>query len=90
MRNAPATVVTTPAPPAEQEQSGASDFTPRQADVLKLLLQGKSNKVIARELDMQECTVKVHVRQIMKKLNAANRTEAVINAAKLRKDGHEV
>ena len=80
----PETVATTPAPAMQKEQSGLGDFTPRQDDVLKLLLQGKSNKAIARELNMQECTVKVHVRQIMKKLNATNRTEAVINASKLK------
>ena len=45
-------------------------------DVLKLLEQGKSNKVIAYELGVEESTVKVHVRHIMKKLNATNRTHA--------------
>lgn len=59
------------------------DFTPRQSEVLKLLREGKSNKVIARELDMQESTVKVHLRQIMRKLNARNRTQAVIIASAL-------
>ena len=63
------------------EPSSYADFTPRQADVLRLLQQGMSNKVIAKDLNMQESTVKVHVRQIMKKLRAANRTQAVINAS---------
>lgn len=55
-------------------------LTPRQRQVLERLRSGKSNKVIARELDMQESTVKVHVRQVMRKLGAANRTQAAIFA----------
>lgn len=58
-------------------------FTPRQLEVFQLLRKGKSNKLIAYELDMQESTVKVHVRQIMKKLNAINRTHAVFLASQI-------
>jgi DNA-binding NarL/FixJ family response regulator len=50
-------------------------FTARQLAVIDALRQGKANKVIAYELNMQESTVKVHVRNIMKKLQAKNRTE---------------
>jgi DNA-binding NarL/FixJ family response regulator len=50
-------------------------FTPRQIAVLGHLTQGKANKVIAYELAMSESTVKVHIRNIMKKMNASNRTE---------------
>ena len=50
-------------------------FTPRQMEVLACLREGKSNKIIAHELDMCESTVKVHVRHIMKKLKATNRTQ---------------
>ena len=50
-------------------------FTARQAAVVKALCQGKANKIIAYELKMKESTVKVHVRNIMKKLKAKNRTE---------------
>ena len=50
-------------------------LTTRQTTVLLALRQGKANKVIAYELNMRESTVKVHVRNIMKKLNARNRTE---------------
>jgi DNA-binding NarL/FixJ family response regulator len=61
-------------------QNGAvHTLTPRQLDVLSLLREGKSNKLIARELSMCESTVKVHVRQIMRKLGAANRTQAALN-----------
>ncbi len=59
---------------------GGSDLTHRQHEVLDRLRHGKSNKVIARELQMQESTVKVHVRQIMRKLGAANRTQAALLA----------
>ncbi|SFF15757.1 DNA-binding response regulator, NarL/FixJ family, contains REC and HTH domains [Nitrosomonas sp. Nm166] len=52
-------------------------FTPRQMEVLQLLREGKSNKFIAYELGMKECTVKTHVRKIMSKLKATNRTHAV-------------
>ena len=50
-------------------------FTARQAAVIDALRQGKPNKIIAYELKMRESTVKVHVRNIMKKLNATNRTQ---------------
>lgn len=53
-------------------------FTARQAAVVQALCRGKANKVIAYELNMCESTVKVHVRNIMKKLKARNRTEVAI------------
>ncbi len=55
-------------------------LTPRQLEVLERLREGKPNKLIARDLNMTEATVKVHVRQIMRKLGAANRTQAVLCA----------
>ncbi|PLP57253.1 hypothetical protein CYK37_21445 [Mesorhizobium loti] len=60
--------------------AGNGLLTPRQSQVLDRLRSGKSNKLIARELDMQESTVKVHVRQIMSKLGATNRTQVAIMA----------
>ncbi len=54
---------------------GNGMFTSRQAAVVEALRQGKANKIIAYELNMCESTVKVHVRNIMKKLNAKNRTQ---------------
>jgi DNA-binding NarL/FixJ family response regulator len=53
----------------------ADIFTPRQTSVANALRQGKANKIIAYELNMCESTVKVHVRNLMKKLKATNRTE---------------
>jgi DNA-binding NarL/FixJ family response regulator len=55
-------------------------FTARQLAVLVALRRGKANKQIAYELNMREGTVKVHVRHIMKKLRARNRTEVAIIA----------
>lgn len=51
-------------------------LTARQRSVLKCMSEGKSNKIIAHELGMRESTVKVHVRSILKRLGATNRTEA--------------
>src|SRR5580704_9303399 len=66
-----------------QGRSGGLDLTPRELSVIDLLREGKPNKVIAAQLDMQENTVKVHVRNILKKLNAANRTHAAFVANRL-------
>jgi DNA-binding NarL/FixJ family response regulator len=57
-----------------------ASLTPRQLEVLDRLRQGMTNKLIAYELQMQESTVKVHVRHIMKKLKATNRTQAALLA----------
>lgn len=58
-------------------------LTKRQLEVLERLRVGLSNKSIGRDLDMQESTVKVHVRQIMRKLGANNRTQAAMLAGRL-------
>jgi DNA-binding NarL/FixJ family response regulator len=60
---------------ATADPAGAGIFTSRQAAVIEALRKGKANKIIAYELNMRESTVKVHVRNIMKKLKARNRTE---------------
>ena len=52
-------------------------LTLRQADVLKLLVQGKPNKLICRDLTLSEGTVKVHVSAILKALRVHSRTEAI-------------
>jgi len=61
----------------------ASIFTSRQAEVVEALRRGKANKIIAYELKMQESTVKVHVRNVMRKLKATNRTEVVYKVNEL-------
>lgn len=53
----------------------AGMFTARQAEVVEALRRGKANKIIAYELNLRESTVKVHIRNIMKKVKATNRTE---------------
>jgi uncharacterized protein len=59
----------------EATGSLASMFTQRQEEVIRELRRGKANKIIAYELNLRESTVKVHIRNIMKKLKATNRTE---------------
>ena len=63
------------APPAPRASGGV---TPREVAVIRALQQGKPNKVIAYELNMCESTVKVHVRNLMKKMKAKNRTDLAI------------
>lgn len=70
------------APALVMEPAGIG-LTERQAEVLALLLQGKPNKVICRELQLAEGTVKIHVTAILKALGAANRTQAVIAASRM-------
>jgi DNA-binding NarL/FixJ family response regulator len=64
-------------------ESAVSFLTPRQREVLTLLGQGKSNKEIARVLQLAEGTVKLHVTAILKALNVNNRTRAVVAASQL-------
>lgn len=65
----------------EQDAAAAArplgDLTPRQREVLKLLVQGLPNKAIAQALGLQEVTVKLHLSRIFKKFGARNRTELV-------------
>lgn len=63
--------------------SPLEQLTLRQTDVLRKLVQGKPNKLIARELDLQESTVKSHLQEAFRILGATNRTEAVFKAASL-------
>ena len=57
--------------------SPLNSLTPREMDVLEQLIEGKSNKEIAAVLDIQVVTVKLHMKGILRKLGAANRTHAV-------------
>lgn len=63
--------------------AGGEGLTRRQRQVLALLQRGKSNKVIAYELTMQESTVKAHIKNLMRKLNVTNRTQAALRAYEL-------
>jgi two-component system nitrate/nitrite response regulator NarL len=53
----------------------------REREILRLIAQGDSNKVIARELDIAETTVKVHVQHIFRKLNLSSRVQVAVYAA---------
>lgn len=65
----------------------AGMFTLRQAEVAQALRRGKANKIIAYELNLRESTVKVHIRNIMKKLKATNRTEVAYKVNDLFAEG---
>lgn len=66
-----------PVEPAEQE---LDKLTPREREILGFLAQGKSNKEIARSLDLAESTVKIHVQNILKKLSLSSRVQAAVFA----------
>lgn len=77
-------------PPSRKAESSAADtpvsltelkLTERQREVLALLIKGKPNKVIGRELGCSEGTVKIHVRAALKALNVTNRTQAILKLA---------
>ncbi len=76
-------------PPAAERPAGvaveveAGHLSGRQADVLFKAIQGKPNKIIARELNIAEGTVKAHLSAAYKSLRVRNRTEAVYAAVKL-------
>lgn len=83
----PASVLATQAVPPAQTQLTSDvaslGFSPRQVDVLRLLIEGKSNKLICRDLGLSESTVKTHLASIFRKLDANTRTQAVVAAARL-------
>ena len=58
-------------------------LTPRELEVLALLAEGASNKMIARRLGISVHTAKFHVGQLLDKLDATGRTDAVTQAARL-------
>lgn len=79
-----------PSPHSRHHRSDSTGQTPRelgltdrQSQVLALILQGKPNKVICRELDLAEGTVKIHVAAVLRALNVSTRTQAVVEASRL-------
>lgn len=60
------------------DSRNAANLTEREMAILKCLAVGKSNKLIARELDIMESTVKVHIRNLLKKLKFRSRVEAAV------------
>jgi DNA-binding NarL/FixJ family response regulator len=71
---------TTPPRNVPSRPQGTGLLTGRELAVTRAIQKGKSNKVIAYELNMSESAVKVHIRNIMKKLNAMNRTDVAVKA----------
>jgi DNA-binding NarL/FixJ family response regulator len=68
---------------ATRESPKDIGLTDRQIEVLGLLMKGKSNKIIARTLNMAVPTVKNHITVVLKALNVTSRTEAVIKVGKM-------
>jgi len=67
-------------PPREAAVSGAELLSPREREILLLIARGDSNKLIARELDIAETTVKIHVQHILRKLGLSSRVQAAVFA----------
>jgi two-component system nitrate/nitrite response regulator NarL len=61
-----------------REDATAPQLSPRELAILRCLISGNSNKCIARKIDIAEATVKVHVKAILRKIRAQNRTQAAI------------
>ena len=79
----------------ERRQAAAGEpviegFTQRQSQILDCLRRGMANKLIAYELGMCESTVKVHIRNIMKKLKATNRTQVAYLTRDLFENAHQL
>ena len=72
---------------APQPSLASIGLTPRQTDVLALLLQGKPNKLIARELNLSVETVKDHVAAVLRALNVSSRTQAVLAVSQMSQRG---
>ena len=77
-----------PIAPSEEARNGAFDgsfsirvrhgLSEREEQILRDLVKGLSNKIIARKLDIAEATVKVHMKSVLRKIRVANRTQAAI------------
>lgn len=75
-----AKVVQGNAPGVSDEETPFEDLTPRETEILGLLAEGQSNKVIARNLGISDGTVKLHVKAILRKLSVHSRVEAAVLA----------
>ncbi len=67
-------------PTESKTDSAFADLTPRETEILSLLAEGQSNKVIARNLGISDGTVKLHVKAILRKLKIHSRVEAAVIA----------
>ncbi|WGD56695.1 response regulator transcription factor [Bradyrhizobium sp. CB1650] len=64
--------------PAPENGQMAQQLSPREKSILQCLIEGDSNKSIARKIDIAEATVKAHVKAILRKIRVQNRTQAAI------------
>jgi len=80
------TMIATP-PAATEERPLRSPLSPRERAILNCLELGLPNKTIARNLDMAEATVKVHLKSVLRKINVGNRTQAAVWAMNHRASG---
>ncbi len=71
------------APAASPQPVVCVSLSPRQTEVLRLLVQGHSNKQIARDLGLAEGTVKIHIAALFHKLGVTSRTAAAVAGARL-------
>ncbi len=73
--------------PNQQERDPTASLTSREYEILTRIAQGHSNKVIARDLDISDGTVKVHVKHILKKMGMKSRVEAAVWLVDRKKGG---
>ena len=71
-----------PGAPASAPPASLGTLTSRETDVLKLVARGLSNKEIGRELNLAEITIKLHLRNVFRKIGARSRSEAAVIATK--------
>jgi len=71
---------TGPQPAARRPAAHFAELTPRELEILECIADGSSNKMIARELDITDGTVKLHVKAILRKLGMRSRVEAAVAA----------
>lgn len=79
----PAAAVFGTVPSQEHEAVSFAELTPRQSEVLDMLVLGKSNKAMARQLNLSEGTIKFHLSAVFRALRATNRVEAATSGARL-------
>ncbi len=70
-----------PVSPQSDPASLAERLSPRERDIVRLIARGLSNKLIARELDIAETTVKIHVQHVFRKLELGSRVQVALLAA---------
>lgn len=77
-------------PPQLPQALSINELTPRQTEVLDMLVKGKSNKAMARELNLSEGTIKFHLSAVFRVLKARNRVEAATSGTRLLERRHRM